>query len=39
MVGISRIEGCYYNVMGLPVAKVYEHLRQLVPESTLESKA
>lgn len=39
MVGISRIKGCYYNVMGLPVAKVYEHLRQLVPESTLESKA
>lgn len=26
MVGISRIEGCYYNVMGLPLAKVYEEI-------------
>ena len=25
---IPRIEGCYYNVMGLPVAAVYELLRR-----------
>jgi len=25
-VGIDHIEGCFYNVMGLPVRKVYENL-------------
>lgn len=24
MVGISRIQGCYYNVMGLPLSHLYE---------------
>lgn len=28
MVGVSRIEGCFYNVMGLPVARLYEQLRK-----------
>ncbi len=26
---IYRIEGCYYNVMGLPVASLYHHLSEI----------
>ena len=25
-IGVQRIEGCFYNVMGLPIAKVWEKL-------------
>lgn len=28
MIGIRAIEGCYYNVVGLPVATLYDNLRK-----------
>ena len=35
MVGIERIEGCYYNVMGLPVARLYRELLSLTEKKTI----
>lgn len=29
MIGISRIEGCFYNVMGLPIASLYTRLNSM----------
>ena len=28
MVGVSRINGCFYNVMGLPTPLLYEEIKQ-----------
>lgn len=33
MIGVERIEGCYYNVMGLPLSSLYRHLQQLITKS------
>lgn len=32
-IGITGIEGCYYNVMGFPVEKFYEELAKFITES------
>lgn len=29
LIGIDRIEGCYYNVMGLPTSRLYQELQSL----------
>jgi len=32
VVGINKIEGDFYNVMGLPVSKLLQYLREILPE-------
>lgn len=38
-VGISGIEGCYYNVMGLPVHALYNHLQDFYIRTDANPKA
>lgn len=32
MIGITKIDGCYYNVMGLPTARLYSAIKDLMTE-------
>ena len=32
MIGIKKIDGCFYNVMGLPTGALYEHLQNFLAE-------
>jgi len=32
---VTRVEGCYFNVMGLPISLVYSHLRRMNPSFML----
>ncbi len=34
---VSRIDGDYYNVVGLPLCSLYQHLKQFSPELFLEA--
>lgn len=33
-IGVSRIDGCYYNVMGLPLNALYRHLQKFARRLT-----
>ncbi len=32
LIAIERIEGCFYNVMGLPTSALYENLKQIIKD-------
>ncbi len=32
-IGVEKIVGCYYNVMGLPISRLYKELLEFYPES------
>jgi len=34
---VTRIEGCFYNVVGLPLAKFYSTLKQFQAQLTNET--
>jgi septum formation protein len=36
---IDRLEGCYWNVVGLPVSRVYRHLLALGASDSLNREA
>ena len=30
LIGVKKIDGCFYGVMGLPVHDVYQHLKEFI---------
>ena len=31
-IGIEKLNGCYYNVMGLPLHRLYEEIKKSTPQ-------
>lgn len=34
-IGVERLEGSYFNVMGFPIDRVYRQLRRMLPQQTI----